>query len=100
MKRDRMRIYISGKVSGTDDYVERFRSAEMILEERGMDVVNPVTMCSSLPTNLTHAEYMKICLAALDCCDAIYMLTGYKSSAGAIQEIGYAKGRGLLIYGE
>lgn len=95
-----MRIYISGAITGTTDYMRRFRIAEMIFEERGLDVVNPAKLCSSLPTDFRHEEYMKVCLAALDSCDAIYMLTGYENSKGAMIELGYAKGKGLKIYNE
>lgn len=95
-----MRIYISGRITGTTDYMRRFRLAEMLLEERGLDVVNPAKLCASLPTNFTHNEYMKVCLSALDSCDAIYMLTGYEKSKGAMIELGFAKGKNLRVYGE
>ena len=35
-------IYISGKITGTEDYEERFRKAEMELMSRGFNVLNPV----------------------------------------------------------
>lgn len=37
-------IYISGKVSGTDDYMERFAKAEKKLTEQGFSVINPAKM--------------------------------------------------------
>lgn len=94
-----MRVYISGKITGTTDYMERFRDVELLLEERGLDVVNPAKLCASLPTNFTHKEYMKVCLSALDSCDAIYMMVGWESSRGCIEERGYALGKGLRVYG-
>ena len=36
-----MKIYISGAISGTKDYMERFARAEKELTEKGWSVVNP-----------------------------------------------------------
>lgn len=35
-------IYISGKITGTEDYEDRFKKAEMELRSRGFNVLNPV----------------------------------------------------------
>ena len=35
-------IYISGKITGTDDYKDRFLKAEQNLSKRGFIVLNPV----------------------------------------------------------
>lgn len=35
------RVYISGLVTGIDDYMERFSNAEKELKEQGFSVVNP-----------------------------------------------------------
>ena len=36
-----MKIYISGAITGTDDYMKRFAKAEKELTEKGYSVVNP-----------------------------------------------------------
>lgn len=36
-----MRAYISGAISGTEDYMERFQEAEDRLKKQGIQVVNP-----------------------------------------------------------
>lgn len=36
-----MKLYISGPITGTDDYMERFAAAQKELEEEGWSVVNP-----------------------------------------------------------
>lgn len=93
-----MRIYISGKITGTTDYMTRFGKADLILKGKGFDVVNPARVCSQLPDTLTHDEYMKICIPLLSLCDSIYIMTGYEDSVGAMMELEWAKKHGLKIF--
>ena len=37
-----MRVYISGPIRGTGDYVQRFEDAEYELREHGFKPINPV----------------------------------------------------------
>lgn len=92
-----MRIYISGPITGTTDYKERFAAAEEKLEANGYEVVNPVKLAEALPGTLTHREHMKIDLAALVVCDAIYMLKGWRDSNGAKAEMRKANYNGRKI---
>lgn len=57
-------IYISGKITGTDDYKDRFLKAEQKLRSRGFDVLNPVKVGEWLERYLapevpTWIQYMK-----------------------------------------
>lgn len=91
-------IYISGKVSGTDDYVKRFAKAEKDLREiYGVSVVNPVKVGCVLPETLTYDDYMKIDMALLEMCDGIYMLNGWEESCGANREYGFAMASDMTI---
>ena len=86
-----MRIYISGAITGTDDYTERFERAERKLRERGeTEIINPAKVCASLPETLTHEEYMKICLAMLSLCDEVYLIPPWTDSRGVRQELEFA----------
>ena len=86
-----MRIYISGAITGTDDYTERFERAERKLRERGeTEIINPAKVCASLPGTLTHEEYMKICLAMLSLCDEVYLIPPWTDSRGVRQEFEFA----------
>lgn len=91
------RVYISGRITGTTDYLERFREAEKTLVAAGYSVINPAAVGSELPHDLEYEEYMQICFAFLDLCDSIYMLHGWEKSSGANREYGYAIAEGKKI---
>lgn len=84
------RVYISGKISGTTDFMERFDSAEEKLKSRGYAVLNPARANSYMPEDTTWDEYMKVSLTLLQMADAIYMLDGWEDSKGARQEYNMA----------
>ena len=90
-------IYISGKISGTDDYMERFTKAEKELTEHGFSVINPAKMDGVLPKCCSHEDFMKIDLALLEMCERIYMLKGWEKSCGANREYGYALASDMTI---
>lgn len=94
------KIYISGPVSGTFDYMERFQAAEDKLERGGFSVVNPVRVNAELPENTTHEEYMSVSMELLKMCDYVYMMEGWERSTGANREYGYAMGAGIIIITE
>ena len=95
-----MKIYISGAISGTDDYMERFSKAEKELTEQGYSVVNPAKVNAQLPEDTTYEEYMKMCFCMLDMADAIFMISNWKTSCGASQEYGYALAKDMTIMHE
>ena len=91
------RIYISGAITGTDDYMERFAKAEKKLSEQGYSVINPAKVNAQLPKDTYYKDYMKMCLCMLDMCDAICMLKGWSKSCGANRELGFAMAKGKII---
>lgn len=95
-----MKVYISGAITGTDDYMARFKNAEIRLRLNGYDVVNPAAVNSNLPKTTTYEEYMKMSICMLDMCDAIYMIDGWEKSCGANREYGYAWAAGKTIIHE
>lgn len=92
-----MKIYISGAISNTDDFMERFAKAEKELKEQGYSVVNPAKVNAQLPEDTTYEEYMNMCFCMLDMCDGIYMLKGWGKSCGANREYGYAMDKDMII---
>ena len=91
------RIYISGAITGTTVYMERFSKAEEYLTKQGFSVINPAKVNAQLPDDTNYEEYMKMSITMLDMCDSIYMLKGWSSSRGANRELGYALGNDKTI---
>ena len=85
-----MKVYISGPITGTKDYMERFAAAEQELTSNGHVVINPAKVNSNLPEGTTHAEYMKISLELLDMCDTMFMMEGWQHSQGCHTEMARA----------
>ena len=80
------KVYIAGKITGDPAYREKFARAEARLRALGHIVMNPAI----LPDGFTHAEYMLICFAMIDVCDAVFFLSDWVDSDGAWQEHGRA----------
>lgn len=95
-----MRIYISGPITGTDDYMERFEKAEEHLKNKGFSVVNPAKINSNMPSDTTYDEYMEISKLLLSMCDAIYMLEGWHMSTGAKLERSLARLHNIIEFYE
>ena len=88
-----MKIYIAGKITGKEDYKTDFKKAEELLISQGYAVLNP----SVLPEGFEHSEYLHICKAMIDVCDAVYFLPTWSDSKGAHLEMGYAVAAGKDI---
>lgn len=98
-KEKKKKVYISGAITGTNDYPERFLMAEGKLKKQGYSVINPAKVNSMLPTDTTYEQYMKMSYCMLEMCDSIYMLEGWEDSKGANREYGYAQAlRMNIIY--
>lgn len=97
---DKRRVYISGPITNNPDFKLKFGNAEKHLKKSFDSVVNPAEVCSFLPMDLAHDEYMRVCFAMMDLCDCVYFLKEWKYSNGARQEMIYAKNRGMEIFYE
>ena len=65
-----MKVYLSGKITGDDEYRWKFMDAQTALELNGHVVLNPAL----LPTGLDEDDYMRIALAMLDSADMMVCL--------------------------
>jgi len=92
------RIYISGPITGSENYMEKFSKKQLELEKLGNEVVNPSLLNLIMPKSSTWQEYMDICIPLLKLCDKIVMLDGYERSKGACEELEYALRNGIMLY--
>lgn len=95
------RVYISGKITGLEqsEYQRKFHIAEVELSCMGYNsYINPAFTNGTLPEDLEHDEYMSVCVNGLmPLCDTIYMLSNYKESKGAMEELEIAKQMGMEV---
>lgn len=88
MGKSMKRIYIAGPMTGYDNFNrESFHSAADCCKEHNAIPLNPAI----LPDGLTQGQYMDICFAMIRAADAIYLLSGYEESKGAMAELAYAE---------
>ena len=89
-------IYIAGPITGIRNYRDRFRRAEMDLEEDKFTPLNP----AMLPEGMRPEQYMRICLAMVDSADALILLPGWQNSRDAVIEAKYARycGKPIVPY--
>ena len=95
-----MKVYISGAITGTDDYMERFAKAENELTAKGWSVVKPAKVNGQQPEDTNYEEYMKTCLWRLDMRDSICMLKWWEKSCGANRELRYAMANKKTVFYE
>ncbi len=95
-KNNKRKCYISGPITGHDNYLDIFKQAESAVKEMGMIPVNPAEAFSSLK-GLEWKDYMMLSIDLLFSCDAIFMLPNWEASAGASIEHSFAVGAGYII---
>lgn len=80
-----MNVYISGPMTGKPDLNHpAFHAAAERLAAHGHEITNPVDC--AVPAGSSWESYMREDIAMLVRCDAIYMLSGWHSSRGAVLE--------------
>lgn len=72
-------VFVSGPITGVENYWEPFEQAEQMLESLGYIALTP----SRLPKGMTNAQYTRICMAMLDSADAVLFLPGWEDSEGS-----------------
>ena len=112
------RIYIAGPMRGLEFLgFPLFDAAAKELDRRGWRVINPADLdrvegfdamdltpgdthnWTTTPANWPSYEAMMVRdLEAVEGCDAIYMLEGWRESEGANRELGCAVDQGLTVY--
>lgn len=80
-------IFVSGPITGVENYWEAFEQAEQMLENLGYIAITP----SRLPKGMTNAQYTRICMAMIDSADAVVFLPGFADSEGSRLELDYCQ---------
>ena len=75
----RLRICISGPMSGKENYLNDFLQATQTIRSAGHIPVNPAALETVYP-DAEREEYLKLDLALLEKCDAVYFLPGWQES--------------------
>lgn len=86
-----MRAYISRHIQESDEDMERAESTIELLEQVGFDIVNPQE------TSGDRIERLCGCIRALDGCEVVFMMSGWRSSWQAQHEYDYAVREGKII---
>lgn len=92
-----MKIYISGGITGVQDYMVKFAEVEEFLTAEGYEVINPAKVNANLPASTRYEEYMKMCMVMIDMCEAVFLIDGWEESRGARFEKMYADIMGKVI---
>lgn len=92
-----MRLYISGPITGIENYRRIFQGAKDALLAKGYDVVNPAELTEVIGDSFSYDEIMRIDLDLLERCDVLVQIPGWEESRGANIEYGYALGTEKII---
>ena len=92
-----MRVYISGPISGTQDFRERFRIAAARLDKLDVGIVNPAELYKAMP-DAKHEDYLAVCKKMLCTCDAVLVLPGFHESKGCMEEVELARKLNLPVW--
>lgn len=94
----RKRIYLSGPMTGMDDFnFPAFHAEAARLRAEGNFVINPAEHGEE--PNLPWAEYLRKDIKLLMECDHIHLLPGWSNSKGARLEVHIALELGFVIEG-
>ena len=98
-------IYVAGKYradteNGVFENIIHARREAQRLWQKGWAVICPHTNSMFMGSMLANEVFMQGDLEIVRRCDAIYMLSNYKDSEGALRELELAKELGLKIYYE
>lgn len=95
-----MKIYISGKITGLpiEQAKRMFAVVEKEITDAGHVAVNPMKLKHD--HDQRWESFMKVDIAELMTCDAIYLLSNWHESKGACIEHTLAYQLGMLVYSD
>lgn len=95
------KVYISGPITGVDDYKEKFARVEEMYKAAGHYVLNPAKLSDLLPEDCTTwKQYMDFAIELLKMSSIVVMLPGWEKSKGACVEYYLARELDKMIIEE
>ncbi len=92
--------YLSGPITGHQNYRQQFAKAAAALKEMGYNVINPAAIDDALPVEcMSYEAIMRIDLELLASADYLVQLPGWERSIGANRELGFALGADKIVVG-
>lgn len=86
-------IYLSGPITGVDEYWLAFQELADYIDGTGRIALNP----SALPEGMDRWKYIRIDLAMIDAADAVVLAANWYDSPGCRLEEAYARETGKPI---
>ena len=97
-ERREMKIYLSGPITGIENYKDNFNKIASAVRLVGDRVINPAYLDMVLPADSFHEEFMYICYGLIELSDAVLLIPGWEDSKGANWEKDYAISRNIQVY--
>ena len=101
MNRRQIKGYVAGPLRGAyDENVAKADAVAFKLTQMGYFVFCPHKNSHGFTkrTDIDHDDYMKGCIAMLDCCEFLFMVEGWEQSGGAVEEHTHAELKGIPIF--
>ena len=94
-----MIVYLSGPMSGAENYRETFEAAARELTAAGHTVINPAELLQVAPTGaLERADFLLIDLQMLAHADCMITLPGWHVSRGCLAERAFCQAVGIPVH--
>jgi len=88
-----MRLYLSGKITGNDNYRKDFAEGRARLENAGYDVCDPTDL--GFPEDIPWEDAMRHDIREMLGCDGVALLPSWEESGGARIEARLARDLGM-----
>jgi hypothetical protein len=89
-----MKLYLCGRITGDDQYRDKFLDGENELYEAGFYPVNPA---ACIPPDTAWGQAMRKAITLMLQCDGVAVLPDWKNSKGAKIEVNLARKIGIPV---
>ena len=94
-----MIVYLSGPMSGVENYRETFEAAARELTAAGHIVINPAEILQVMPAGAAdRADFLLIDLHLLASAEAMLLLPGWHVSRGCLAERAFCQAVGIPVH--